>query len=235
MLVVRDLKVNYGAIRALHGVSLRVERGQIVTLIGCNGAGKSTTLRAISGLVRAAGGEIEYEGRPITRMAPHEVVRLGIAQSPEGRGIFANMTVEENLSLGAYARRDAGQIAKDREHALSLFPRLKERYKQSAGTLSGGEQQMLAMARALLARPKLLLLDEPSLGLAPQVVQTIFRIIREINAEGTTILLVEQNAHMALKVAHRAYVLEVGKIAMEGPAAELAASDEVRKAYLGHA
>jgi branched-chain amino acid transport system ATP-binding protein len=235
MLVVRDLRVNYGAIRALHGVSLRVERGQIVTLIGCNGAGKSTTLRAISGLVRASGGEIEYEGRPITRMAPHEVVRLGIAQSPEGRGIFANMTVEENLSLGAYARRDAAQIAKDREHSLSLFPRLKERYKQSAGTLSGGEQQMLAMARALLARPKLLLLDEPSLGLAPQVVQTIFRIIREINAEGTTILLVEQNANMALKVAHRAYVLEVGKIAMEGPAAELAASDEVRKAYLGHA
>ncbi len=235
MLVVRDLRVNYGAIRALHGVSLRVERGQIVTLIGCNGAGKSTTLRAISGLVRASGGEIEYEGRPITRMAPHEVVRLGIAQSPEGRGIFANMTVEENLSLGAYARRDAAQISKDRQHALSLFPRLKERYKQSAGTLSGGEQQMLAMARALLARPKLLLLDEPSLGLAPQVVQTIFRIIREINAEGTTILLVEQNANMALKVAHRAYVLEVGKIAMEGPAAELAASDEVRKAYLGHA
>jgi branched-chain amino acid transport system ATP-binding protein len=168
-------------------------------------------------------------------MAPHEVVRLGIAQSPEGRGIFANMSVEENLELGAYARTDAAQISKDREHALSLFPRLKERYKQSAGTPSGGEQQMLAMARALLARPKLLLLDEPSLGLAPQVVQTIFKIIREINAEGTTILLVEQNANMALKVAHRAYVLEVGKIKMEGPAAELAASDEVRKAYLGHA
>ncbi|HYE63418.1 MAG TPA: ABC transporter ATP-binding protein [Phycisphaerales bacterium] len=235
MLAVKDLRVNYGAIRALHGVTLRVERGEIVTLIGCNGAGKSTTLRAISGLVKPSGGEVEYEGRSLARLAPHEIVRLGIAQSPEGRGIFANMTVEENLELGAFARKDTANIAKDREHALSLFPRLKERYKQSAGTLSGGEQQMLAMARALLARPKLLLLDEPSLGLAPQVVQTIFRIIREINKEGTTILLVEQNANQALKVAHRAYVLEVGKIAMEGKAAELAASDAVRKAYLGHA
>lgn len=234
MLAVKDLRVNYGAIRALHGVTLRVERGEIVTLIGCNGAGKSTTLRAISGLVKPSGGEVEYEGKSISRLAPHEIVRLGIAQSPEGRGIFANMSVEENLELGAFARKDTANIAKDREHALSLFPRLKERYKQSAGTLSGGEQQMLAMARALLARPKLLLLDEPSLGLAPQVVQTIFRIIREINAEGTTILLVEQNANQALRVAHRAYVLEVGKIAMEGPAAELAASDAVRKAYLGH-
>jgi len=235
MLTIRDLRVNYGAIRALHGVSLKVERGEIVTLIGCNGAGKSTTLRAVSGLVKASGGDVEYEGKSIGKLAPHEIVRLGIAQSPEGRGIFANMTVEENLELGAFARKDTGNIAKDREHALSLFPRLKERYKQSAGTLSGGEQQMLAMARALLARPKLLLLDEPSLGLAPQVVQTIFKIIREINAEGTTILLVEQNANQALKVAHRAYVLEVGKIAMEGKASELAASDAVRKAYLGHA
>jgi branched-chain amino acid transport system ATP-binding protein len=235
MLTIRDLRVNYGAIRALHGVSLKVERGEIVTLIGCNGAGKSTTLRAVSGLVKPSGGDVEYEGKSIGKLAPHEIVRLGIAQSPEGRGIFANMTVEENLELGAFARKDTANIAKDREHALSLFPRLKERYKQSAGTLSGGEQQMLAMARALLARPKLLLLDEPSLGLAPQVVQTIFKIIREINAEGTTILLVEQNANQALKVAHRAYVLEVGKIAMEGKASELAASDAVRKAYLGHA
>jgi branched-chain amino acid transport system ATP-binding protein len=235
MLAVRDLRVNYGAIRALHGVSLKVDRGEIVTLIGCNGAGKSTTLRAISGLVRPSGGDIEYEGRGICKLAPHEIVRLGVAQSPEGRGIFANMTVEENLELGAFAREDTANISKDREHALSLFPRLKERYKQSAGTLSGGEQQMLAMARALLAKPKLLLLDEPSLGLAPQVVQTIFKIIREINAAGTTILLVEQNANQALKVAHRAYVLEVGKIAMEGKASELAASDAVRKAYLGHA
>jgi branched-chain amino acid transport system ATP-binding protein len=233
VLNVRDLVVNYGAIKALHGVTLSVERGQIATLIGCNGAGKTTTLRAISGLVRAAAGAIEYEGASIARLAPHEIVGLGIAQAPEGRGIFANLTVEENLEIGAYARKDYAQIAKDKEWALGLFPRLKERYKQSAGTLSGGEQQMLAIARALLARPRLLLLDEPSLGLAPQVVQTIFKIIREINAGGTTILLVEQNAHMALKVAHRAYVLEVGKVAMEGPAAELAASDAVRKAYLG--
>jgi branched-chain amino acid transport system ATP-binding protein len=233
MLIIRDLCVNYGAIKALHGVSLRVERGEIVTLIGSNGAGKSTTLRAISGLVRCASGSIEYEGRPLARVAPHEIVRMGIAQAPEGRGIFANLTVEENLDIGAYARKDHDQILLDRAWALELFPRLKERLKQSAGTLSGGEQQMLAIARALLARPKLLLLDEPSLGLAPQIVQTIFRIIREINAKGTTILLVEQNAHMALKVANRAYVLEVGRVAMEGPAEKLAASDEVRKAYLG--
>jgi branched-chain amino acid transport system ATP-binding protein len=233
MLVVKDLKVSYGAIKALHGVSLTVERGQIVTLIGCNGAGKSTTLRAISGLVKPASGTIEYEGKSLNRLAPHEVVRLGVAQAPEGRGIFANMTVDENLLLGAYGRSDHDQVTMDRKWALELFPRLRERLKQSAGTLSGGEQQMLAIARAVLARPKLLLLDEPSLGLAPQVVQTIFKIIREINARGTTILLVEQNAHMALKVANRAYVLEVGKVVMEGPADKLAASDEVRKAYLG--
>jgi branched-chain amino acid transport system ATP-binding protein len=233
MLIIRDLCVNYGAIKALHGVSLRVERGEIVTLIGCNGAGKSTTLRAVSGLVRASAGAIEYEGKPLARVAPHEIGRLGIAQAPEGRGIFANLTVDENLEVGSYARKDHDQILLDRTWALELFPRLKERLKQSAGTLSGGEQQMLAIARALLARPKLLLLDEPSLGLAPQVVQTIFKIIREINTRGTTILLVEQNAHMALKVANRAYVLEVGKVVMEGPAEQLAASDEVRKAYLG--
>jgi len=233
MLEVKNLCVSYGAIRALHGVSLRVERGQIVTLIGCNGAGKSTTLRAISGLVKPVSGTVEYEGKPISRLAAHEIVRLGIAHAPEGRGIFANLSVDENLGLGAFTRRDHAQIALDKGRALALFPRLKERLTQSAGTLSGGEQQMLAIARALLARPKLLLLDEPSLGLAPQVVRTIFEIIREINASGTTILLVEQNAHMALKVAHRAYVLEVGEVKMEGPAAELAASDEVRKAYLG--
>jgi branched-chain amino acid transport system ATP-binding protein len=234
MLSVENLSVSYGAIKALHGISLRVERGEIVTLIGSNGAGKTTTLRTISGLVRAAAGSISFEGVPIGRLPPHQIVRMGIAQSPEGRGVFANMSVDENLSLGAYARSDKDQIAKDRERALELFPRLRERLSQSAGTLSGGEQQMLAIARALLARPKLMLLDEPSLGLAPQVVATIFKIIREINAGGTTILLVEQNAHMALNVAHRAYVLEVGKIAMEGPAAELAKSDEVRRAYLGH-
>jgi len=240
MLEVRNLCVNYGAIKALHSVNLRVGAGEIVTLIGCNGAGKSTTLRAISGVVRAAEGEILFEGKPIHRMPPHEIVRLGIAQSPEGRGIFPNMTVSENLELGAFARprSERAQIEKDRERALMLFPRLRERLTQSAGTLSGGEQQMLAMARALLAKPRLLLLDEPSLGLAPQVVQTIFKIIREINQAGatggaTTVLLVEQNAHMALQVANRAYVLEVGRVVREGDAKELAASDEVRKAYLG--
>lgn len=234
MLSVENLSVSYGAIKALHGISLRVERGEIVTLIGSNGAGKTTTLRTISGLVRAAAGSITFEGVPIGKLPAHQIVRMGIAQAPEGRGVFANMSVDENLSLGAYARHDKEQIEKDRQRALELFPRLRERLSQSAGTLSGGEQQMLAIARALLARPKLMLLDEPSLGLAPQVVATIFKIIREINAGGTTILLVEQNAHMALNVAHRAYVLEVGKIAMEGPAAELAKSDEVRRAYLGH-
>jgi branched-chain amino acid transport system ATP-binding protein len=233
MLSVNELCVSYGAVRALHGVSLRVEQGEIVTLIGCNGAGKSTTLRAVSGLIRAGSGSVEFMGRPITRMAPHEIVNLGLVHCPEGRGIFANMSVEENLELGAFTRKDPAGVAEDRERALTLFPRLRERLGQNAGTLSGGEQQMLAIARALLTRPKLLLMDEPSLGLAPQVVQVIFKIIRDINAAGTTILLVEQNAHMALKVAHRAYVLEVGRIAMEGRASDLAASDEVRKAYLG--
>jgi len=233
MLEVRDLHVHYGAIRALHGVTLSVEKGQIATLIGCNGAGKSTTLRAISGLVRPASGSIHFEGEPIHRMPPHEIVRLGVVQAPEGRGIFPNMTVAENIELGAFTRRDHGAIARDRERSLALFPRLKERLKQSAGTLSGGEQQMLAIARALMARPRLLLLDEPSLGLAPQIVQTIFKIVREINAAGTTVLLVEQNARMALNVAHHGYVLETGTIRMSAPAAELAKSDEVRKAYLG--
>ncbi len=233
MLEIRNLCVNYGAIRALEGVSLRVERGQIVTLIGGNGAGKTTTLRSVSGLVRAASGSILLEGRAIDRLAAHEMVKLGMAHCPEGRGIFPNMSVGENIALGAYTRVDHAEIDKDRERALTLFPRLRERLAQVAGTLSGGEQQMLAIARALLARPRLLLLDEPSLGLAPQVVGTIFKIIREINQAGTTILLVEQNAHMALKVAHRAYVLQVGRIVMEGEAKELASRDEVRKAYLG--
>lgn len=236
MLDVKDLRVNYGAIKALHGVSLKVGRGEIVTLIGCNGSGKSTTLRAISGLVKAAEGNIVYEGASLLGIAPHEIVQRGLVQAPEGRGIFANMSVNENLALGAYSRpsSERAAIAADRERALGLFPRLRERLGQGAGTLSGGEQQMLAIARALMAKPKLLLLDEPSLGLAPQVVQLIFKIIREINAAGTTILLVEQNAHMALRVAHRAYVLEVGKVVMEGDAKELAESDDVRKAYLGH-
>jgi branched-chain amino acid transport system ATP-binding protein len=235
MLEIKDLTVRYGAIEALHGVNLRVEQGEIVTLIGSNGAGKTTTLRAISGVVRAAGGSITYQGQSLLRQPAHKIVRLGIAHAPEGRGIFPSMTVAENLELGAYARYDHAEIARDRERALDLFPRIRERLKQVAGTLSGGEQQMLAIARAMLSKPKLLLLDEPSLGLAPQIVQTIFKIIREINQAGATILLVEQNAHMALKVAQRAYVLEVGKIVMSGPAAELAESDEVRKAYLGAA
>ena len=233
MLRISDLNVHYGAIHALHGINVSVERGQIVTLIGSNGAGKSTTLRTVSGLLKPSRGEVLYEGKAISGCPPHEIVRLGIAQAPEGRGIFSNLSVDENLDMGAFARKDHDQIRKDRERALTLFPRIRERLKQNAGTLSGGEQQMLAIARALMARPRLLLLDEPSLGLAPQIVQTIFKIIREINAGGTTILLVEQNAHMALEVAHYAYVLEVGRIVMGDTAKELAASDEVRKAYLG--
>ena len=233
LLEVRDVSVRYGAIHAIRSVSLAVHRGQIVTLIGCNGAGKTTTLRAISGLARAAASSVRLDGREITGRPPHEIARMGVAHAPEGRGIFSNLTVDENLGLGAYARTDTAQIAADRERALSLFPRLKERLKQNAGTLSGGEQQMLAIARAIMARPRLLLLDEPSLGLAPQIVQTIFRVIRELNQQGTTILLVEQNAHMALGVAHHGYVIEVGSVKMSAPAAELAKSDEVRKAYLG--
>jgi branched-chain amino acid transport system ATP-binding protein len=233
MLEVRDLHVAYGAIKAIHGVNLTVRKGQIVTLIGANGAGKTTTLRAISGMVKPTQGSITLAGRDITGLPSHMMVRLGMAHAPEGRGIFANLTVRENLDLGAYVRRDKEAIATDREKALDLFPRVRERLDQVAGTLSGGEQQMLAIARALMARPQLLLLDEPSLGLAPQIVQTIFKIIRDINAAGTTILLVEQNAHMALNVAHHGYVLETGAIRMDAPAKELAASDEVRKAYLG--
>jgi branched-chain amino acid transport system ATP-binding protein len=233
LLSVKDLWVSYGAIQALRGISLRVEAGEIVTLIGGNGAGKSTTLRTISGLLHPRSGEVQFQGQPIQGRSAHQIVMSGLVQVPEGRGIFANLTVDENLQLGAFTRTDRVAIRKDRERALDLFPRVRERLKQQAGTLSGGEQQMLAIARALLAKPKLLMLDEPSLGLAPQIVQTIFQVIREINREGTTILLVEQNASMALQVAHRAYVIEVGEMIMEGPAAELAASDEVRKAYLG--
>jgi branched-chain amino acid transport system ATP-binding protein len=235
MLVIRGLKVRYGAIEALHGIDISVEAGSIVTLIGANGAGKSTTLRTISGLVRPAAGEILFEGKPIHNCSPHGIVKMGISQAPEGRGIFANFTVRENLDIGAYLRNDRAGIESDMERVLSLFPRLRERLRQNAGTLSGGEQQMLAIGRALLARPRLLLLDEPSLGLAPQIVQTIFHIIREINQSGTTVLLVEQNAHMALHTAHYGYVLEVGKIHMHDTAAVLATSDEVRKAYLGAA
>jgi branched-chain amino acid transport system ATP-binding protein len=233
MLEVADLDVHYGAIKALRGVSLTVEKGQIVTLIGANGAGKTTTLRALSGLVPPARGDIKLDGKSIAGCRPHEIVRLGVAHAPEGRGIFASLTVKDNLELGAYSRRDRAGIAADVERMFARFPILKERSAQSAGTLSGGEQQMLAVARALMARPRLLLLDEPSLGLAPQIVKVIFSIIREINAEGVTILLVEQNAAMALAIAHHGYVLETGEIKMSDTAQNLAQSDEVRKAYLG--
>ncbi len=233
LLEVRNLNVCYGAIKALHGISFSVEEGKTVALLGCNGAGKSTTLRAISGLVRPSAGDVLFRGKSIAALPAHEIVRLGVAQAPEGRGVFPNLTVEENLRIGAFTRKHGDDVSKDHEHVLTLFPRLRERLKQNAGTLSGGEQQMLAIARALLARPKLLLLDEPSLGLAPQLVQLIFQIIRQINAQGTTILLVEQNAHMALEVAHEAYVLEVGSIVMQGDAKDLAKTDAVKKAYLG--
>lgn len=233
LLNVNNLSVSYGAIEAIRNCSLRVEQGEIVTLIGGNGAGKSTMLRTISGLLTPKQGTIQFEGNEIQGQPPHRIAQSGLVHVPEGRGIFANLTVEENLQLGAYSRHDHEEIRKDRERALELFPRVRERLRQAAGTLSGGEQQMVAIARAMLSRPQLLMLDEPSLGLAPQIVQTIFQVIREINNSGTTILLVEQNAAMALKVAHRAYVIEVGSIEMEGPAAELASSDEVRKAYLG--
>lgn len=232
MLKVSALDVHYGAVQALHGVNLEVRQGEIVTLIGANGAGKSTVLRAVSGLVAPSKGSITFEGSAIAGVKPHVLVKRGIAHAPEGRGIFASLTVDENLSLGAYTRNDSA-IADDRDKALTLFPRLRERLGQAAGTMSGGEQQMLAIARALLARPKLLLLDEPSLGLAPLVVQTIFDVIRTINASGTTIVLVEQNAHMALEVAHRAYVLEVGRVVMADEAAVVAKSPIVQKAYLG--
>ena len=233
MLEIENLDVHYGGIHALKGVSLKVEKGEVVTLIGANGAGKTTTLRAISGIVKPSGGSVKFNGEAITNVPPHAIVQRGLVHAPEGRGIFSNMTVEENLQIGAFLRQDKAGIAKDREHALSLFPRLQERLWQNAGTLSGGEQQMLAIARALMSRPKLLLLDEPSLGLAPQVVALIFKIVKTIAADGTTILLVEQNAHMALGVASRAYVLEVGQIVLEGPAKDLAKDDKIRKAYLG--
>ncbi|MCG3126538.1 MAG: High-affinity branched-chain amino acid transport ATP-binding protein LivF [Phycisphaerae bacterium] len=234
LLEISGLDVYYGAIHALRSIDLAVEERQIVTLIGGNGAGKSTTLRTVSGLLRPTRGSIKLDGKSIVGLPPHEIVRRGVAHAPEGRGIFANLTVDENLEIGAYSRRDdRAAIDRDRERSLELFPRLRERLRQNAGTLSGGEQQMLAIARALVARPRLLLLDEPSLGLAPQVVKTIFHIIREINQAGTTILLVEQNAHMALHVAHRGYVLEVGRIVKSDDARNLASSDDVRKAYLG--
>ena len=233
MLTLENVEVSYGAIRALQNVSLEIAVGEIVTLIGANGAGKSTTLRAISGLVPVQAGRILFESKEITNKAADQIVQLGIGHSPEGRRVFANMTVRENLELGAYTRRDRAGIARDLERGLILFPRLRERIGQNAGTLSGGEQQMLAMARALMARPRLLLLDEPSLGLAPFLVRDIFRIIQDINAQGTTVLLVEQNAHLALGIAHRGYVLETGHIVMADEAKALLANEDIKKAYLG--
>jgi len=233
LLEIDNLQVHYGAVRALHGISLRVDQGEIVTLIGANGAGKSTTLRTISGLVRGSGGAIRFNGEDITRMAPADIVKRGIGHSPEGRRVFADMSVRENLELGAYTRQDRAGIRSDMDRILSLFPRLKERIGQSAGTLSGGEQQMLAMGRALMGRPKLLLLDEPSLGLAPFLVRDIFAIVRDLNNQGTTVMLVEQNAHMALGIAHRGYVLETGEVILTDSSSELLRNDEVKKAYLG--
>ena len=230
-----NLDVSYGAIQALRGVDLTVNQGEIVTLIGANGAGKSTLLRAASGMVRAKSGRVEFLGEDISRLSIASIVSRGLIHCPEGRRIFANMTVKENLELGAYLRSDKQGIADDYERALTYFPRLRERLAQSAGTLSGGEQQMLAIGRSLMSRPKLLMLDEPSLGLAPILVQEIFRIIVTINAEsGTSILLVEQNANQALAVANRAYVLETGTITLSGNAADLKSNPDVQKAYLGH-
>jgi len=233
ILEVENLHVSYGAITALRGISLKVGKGEVVALIGANGAGKTTTLRAVSGMLRPKTGRILLDGQPVQGMKSHLLVPRGMAHAPEGRGIFLNLTVAENLDLGAYLRRDRAQVAEDREYVFGLFPRLKERQKQVGGTLSGGEQQMLAISRALMSRPKLLLLDEPSLGLAPQVVETIFRILREVNARGVSILLVEQNAHLALSLANHGYVLETGEVAMQGPGKALLASPEIRRAYLG--
>jgi len=233
LLEVEGLVARYGRVTALHDVSLAVDEGEVVTLIGANGAGKTTTLRAISGLLRPTAGTIRFAGRVLAGLAPSTIVRAGIGHAPEGRRVFPRMTVRENLELGAYTRRSKVEIAADTERVLTVFPRLRERYAQKAGTMSGGEQQMLAIGRALMSRPRLLLLDEPSLGLAPMLVQTIFAVIREVSASGTTILLIEQNARQALAVADRGYVLEVGRIAYSGSAQDLQASDAVRAAYLG--
>jgi branched-chain amino acid transport system ATP-binding protein len=232
VLKVTDLKVNYGAIEAVKGISFEIFAGEIVSLIGANGAGKTTTLRALSGLLPSSG-EILLNGKSIARIPAYKLINEGLIQSPEGRGIFLNLTVEENLILGTYRRKDTKNVAADMEHCFQLFPRLKERLKASAGTLSGGEQQMLSISRAILSKPKILMLDEPSLGLAPRIVQQIFQIIRALNADGMTILLVEQNARMALKVSHRAYVLETGKIRLSGEGRQLLADPEIQAAYLG--
>ena len=233
LLELESVDAFYGRIQALRGMSMKVERGEVVALIGSNGAGKTTTLRTISGLMHPGSGSIHFDGRDITRTGPSKIVELGICQSPEGRRLFPRMTVVDNLFMGAYTRSDKPGIAADMDHVFELFPRLLERRTQIAGTLSGGEQQMLAMGRSLMAKPKVLMLDEPSLGLAPILIETIFSIIREINAQGTTVLLVEQNAHKALEVAHRGYVLETGVVVQTGTGRELLESEDVKKAYLG--
>jgi branched-chain amino acid transport system ATP-binding protein len=234
-LEVKDLQVNYGAINAVKGVSFGVNEGEIVTLIGANGAGKSTILKTISGVVRAKSGSVAFAGSDISQRAPHDIVKLGVCHVPEGRRIFANLTVRENLLMGAYTQNDKKAIEGNMARVFERFPRLKERLSQPGGTLSGGEQQMLAMGRGLMASPKILLLDEPSMGLAPILVQQIFDIIQEIHDSGTSILLVEQNANMALSIASRAYVLETGMVILSGPAAELRANSKVQEAYLGEA
>ena len=234
MLKIDNLEVAYGGIQALRGISLEVPDGKIITLIGANGAGKSTTLRTISGLVKASGGSVTYNGKELLSMPIHKILSEGIALVPEGRRVFSDLTVLENLRVGAYLRKDKAEIAKDIEWIYTLFPRLSERNWQMAGTLSGGEQQMLAVARALMSRPKLIMMDEPSLGLAPLVVQGLFDIIKEINKQGVTVLLIEQNANMALKIADYAYVLETGHVTMKGTGAELLSNEDVKKAYLGN-
>ena len=233
MLTIKDLQVYYGNINALKGINLEINQGEIVSLIGSNGAGKSTTLGSIAGLVHAKSGSIHFKDQNITNLPPHQIVVKGISLSPEGREVFPALTVAENLTLGSYSRKDKQRIKRSFERVYDLFPRLKERISQSAGTLSGGEQQMLAIGRALMSEPELLLLDEPSLGLAPNLVLMIFELIKSINAQGTTILLIEQNANMALRVSHRAYVLETGRITLNGKASDLACDPMVKKAYLG--
>jgi len=233
MLAVKDIEVYYGLIKALHGVSFEVKQGEIVTLIGANGAGKSTSLRTVSALIKPKTGTITFQGQDITGMAPHKIVSQGLSHVPEGRKIIGDMSVLENLSMGAYTRTDKGEIAASLDSVFARFPRLKERANQMAGTLSGGEQQMLAIGRGIMSKPKLLLLDEPSMGLSPKLVEEIFSIISTINSQGVTILLVEQNAFMALQIAHRAYVLEAGRVVLSGDAKELQADEKVRSAYLG--